>query len=84
MSEKTERSEEQSAVKLILAFRFSHFPRKRAGINPSPPSNVLGVQAGFAGCAMVLLYCLHLCQAFIHSHVCESERMWSPLTLGVR
>lgn len=56
-------------------------PHKRAGINPSPPSNVLGVPLALWDVAMVLLYCLDLCPAFIHSHVCESERMWSPLWL---
>lgn len=54
------------------------FPRKRAGINPFPPSNVLGVQLALWDVATVLLYCLDLCQAFIHSHVCESERLWVP------
>lgn len=72
MSEKTERSEEQSAVKLTLAFRFSHFPRKRAGINPPPPPNALGVQLALRGAQW--FYCTaSICARHLYTATCASQ-----------
>lgn len=82
MSEKTERSEEQSAVKLILAFRFSHLPRKRAGINPFPPSNVLGVQLALRG--VQWFYCTaSICARLLYTATCASQSVCGhPLLSG--
>lgn len=84
MSEKTEQSEEQSAVKRILAFRFSKtLPRKRAGINPFPPSNVLGVQLALRG--VQWFYCTaSFCARLLYAATCASQSVCGhPLLSGL-
>lgn len=55
------------------------FPRKRAGINPFPPSNVLGVQLALWD--VQWFYCTaSICARHLYTATCasQSERMWSP------